>query len=185
MNWSIAVQPALGAEALEEFRLQVREQSSAFDDELTRKLNAAVGYIQDVANRQLIDAIVVLTHKKFPHNNERLFLPPSPLLSVSSVQYVDGNNQSQTWNPSLYDVVTNEEPGFVEPAWNERYPDNARDVTVTYVSGYGTTWSSVDGSVIQTVLMKGEQLYRGTDWGELLTNQINHVMVGDDFHAYH
>lgn len=190
MPWSIATPPTLDAQALQDLKQQVRELSNSFDDELTRKLNAAVEYIQGVANRQLLNATVVLTRERFPRNTERFprnsmrfYLPPSPLVSVTSVQYIDGSNISQTWNSSLYDVVINQEPGYLEPAWDETYPENSRDIEVTYVSGYGTDWASVDQSVLQTVLMYADELYRGIDWGDLLRNQINHVMVGDDFHA--
>lgn len=196
MTWSIASPPELDAGALEDLRLQVREAGTGFDDELTRNLNASVVYLQGNKNRQLLNATVVYTRERFPHSHHhghhhhhghssgRFYLPPSPLVSVTSVQYVDGDGATQTWLNSLYDVVINTEPGYLEPVHGETYPQNSRDVTVTYVSGYGTTWGTVDEMVRQVVLMRAETFYRGTDWQGLLEQLTENVSVGDEFFAY-
>ncbi len=184
MSWSIASPPALDSKALEDFRLQVREASTAFDDELTRNLNAAVSVLQKELNRQFLNATAVYTRERFPPGKDHLFLPPSPLVSVTSLTYTDGDGNSQTWSNTLYDVIINQEPGWVEPVQDESYPQGTRDVIVTYVSGYGATWGTVDDSIRQVVLMLAETFFRGTDWGDLMDHMRANAKVGDEFYAY-
>ena len=115
MPWTIATQPELDPLALGSLKAQVRESSNVFDDELTRVLAEAVDIIQSVTHRQLINATAVFTRERFPVGSAKLVLPPSPLVSVTSVSYTDTDDASQTWSNTLYDVTINTEPGYLRP----------------------------------------------------------------------
>lgn len=73
-----------------------------------------------------------------------IWIPKPPLVSVTSVTYVDTNGATQTWAPSNYTVDAPQgpmaRPGRVVPAWSIYYPvtrsvPNA--ATVRFVAGYG------------------------------------------------
>lgn len=82
-----------------------------------------------------------------------IWLPNPPLVSVTSVSYVDSNGTTQTWASSNYTVDNPQGPharmGRIVPAWSIYYPvtrsvPNA--VTVRYVAGYGNA-SAVPSSI--------------------------------------
>ena len=50
----------------------------------------------------------------FPNGEFRL--PPSPLVSVQTVSYVDSDGNNQTLSSSAYEVITDEMPGFIRIA---------------------------------------------------------------------
>lgn len=102
---------------------------------------------------------------RFP-NWGSIRLPRPPLSSVTSIQYVDTNEATQTWSSSLYTVDADSMPGRVRPALNQIYPTTSghiHDVTITYVAGYGSTAADVPKGIKQAILIRTEMLYRGCD----------------------
>lgn len=101
-------------------------------------------------NRALITQTWKLSLDHFPLYCERpevmwmrqfsIVVPLPPLQSVGSIQYVDGDGNLQTLDPSLYVVDTQSEPGEIAPAYGTIWPvtrwqPNA--VTVVFTAGYG------------------------------------------------
>lgn len=75
-----------------------------------------------------------------------LRLPRAPLISVSSIAYLDTNGDSQTLASSVYDVDVNTEPGLVSLAYNQAWPtirSQRNAITVTYLAGYGATTKTI------------------------------------------
>jgi len=66
-------------------------------------------------------------------------LKDAPLISVTSIAYIDANGDSQTMSSDDYDVDTTTEPGQITLAYGATWP-SARSqhhaITITYVSGY-------------------------------------------------
>lgn len=69
--------------------------------------------------------------------------PPSPpLVSVTSITYVDANGDTQTLATDAYQVDSDSEPGRIVPAYGTCWPATRcqpNAVAVTYVAGYATT----------------------------------------------
>ena len=73
-----------------------------------------------------------------------LYIDKAPLLSVTSITYIDGNNATQTLSANNYLVIADtgpySQPGRIVPAYGTSWP-SARgytdDVRVRYVAGYG------------------------------------------------
>lgn len=66
--------------------------------------------------------------------------PLSPLRSVSSIQYVDGQGDTQTLATTEYQVDASSTPGRIQPAYGKAWPatrPQMNAVTVTFVAGYG------------------------------------------------
>ncbi len=70
----------------------------------------------------------------------RIELPYPPLVSVSSVQYLDAGNVAQTLATTVYNVVTSRTPGAIELAFGQTWPvtyTHPEAVTITFVAGHG------------------------------------------------
>ena len=193
MTWNIPTQPSMPADALADFKQQVRELSNTFDAELTRKLASAVDYVQNVTNRQVLRATAVYTADCFPTFEDdsqlRFFLPPSPLVSVTTVEYYPADDPPTGSNPPTvlpateYAVFPEEEPGYIRPAFGKTWPAVSDGVRVTYECGYAD-WASAAPHVKEPILMYGEEIYRGSDWGDKLQAALNNALVGDEFVTY-
>lgn len=92
----------------------------------------------------------------FPHyHGYAIHLPRPPLMSVTSIQYVDTTGETQTLDPSLYIVDASQEPGRITPAYGKMWPATRHQiaaVTVTYVAGYGADASSVPARLQQRIM---------------------------------
>lgn len=70
----------------------------------------------------------------------RLLWPP--VVSVSSITYVDTAGVTQTMDAANYSVDTHSEPGWILPAYGLDWPDTydtANAVTVNYTAGEGAS----------------------------------------------
>lgn len=89
-------------------------------------------------------------------------VPRAPLISVSSITYLDEAGAEQTLSSSYYNVDPNVEPGLVSLAYNQTWPNTRATrnaVTVTYLAGYGArTKTLLDLATVlagQTVIING------------------------------
>jgi len=70
---------------------------------------------------------------------EVIELPRPPLLTVDYVKYYDTNGGLQTISAAEYTVSAYDEPGILEPAYNESWPfvrDIRNAVQIGYTAGY-------------------------------------------------
>lgn len=128
---------------------------------------AARAHAEGFLCRPLIAQTLRYTADSFPCG-EVIELSPS-LLSVTSVQYVDANGDTQTMDSSDYSVDTDAFVGRVVLGYGEIWPTTREQynaVTVTFRAGYGETAASVPGSIKQAMkLLIGQwyQLQLGTN----------------------
>ena len=73
-----------------------------------------------------------------------IWVPKAPLISVTSVSYVDANGDTQTWSSSLYTVDAPAGPkarvGCIVPNYGQVFPTTrtvVNAVTIRFVAGYG------------------------------------------------
>lgn len=79
-------------------------------------------------------------------------IPRTPLVSISSISYVDTNGVTQTMDASLYQVSLGGRniPGRVTPVYGQTWPIARAQmdaVLITFIAGYGSAPSSVPESV--------------------------------------
>lgn len=80
-------------------------------------------------------------------------LPHPPLIEVVTFKYIDTDGVLQTMDAADYSVHTEQEPGFIIPAWEETWPTIRRvpdAIQVTYKSGYAPVGSPSDEEAHQT-----------------------------------
>jgi uncharacterized phiE125 gp8 family phage protein len=76
-----------------------------------------------------------------------------PLVSVTSITYLDENGLSQVLSPSLYEVDTYS--GIIAEAVDQDFPDtylSLNDVTITYVAGFGSNSTDCPADIRIAVL---------------------------------
>ena len=75
----------------------------------------------------------------FP-DEDVLYVPLPPLVSVSSITYLDTAGASQTWGATNYTVDIRKGPGRITPAYGVVWPstrDVVNAVIIRFVAGYG------------------------------------------------
>jgi uncharacterized phiE125 gp8 family phage protein len=103
-----------------------------------------------------------------------LMLPYPPLASVTSIQYQDESNVTQTLSSSVYELALGTTPGRVRLKVGQSWPGvlhHPDSVTVTYVAGYGPTDESVPTSIKHALRLLVGHLYEHREASSPLTVQ--------------
>jgi uncharacterized phiE125 gp8 family phage protein len=123
---------------LSEAKLHLKVDDTDDDDLIEQLLSAATTFCEKFQNRTYLNRTRYLYLDAFP--DEMILVPNPPLVSVTSIVYVDTDGTDQTWASSNYEVDNTSEPGRITPAYNVSWP-SARSVTnavtVEYIAGYG------------------------------------------------
>lgn len=144
-QWSLSVQTAPTVEpiSIDDVKPFLRLGDFTTDDGLIRDLITTVREQVEARGYALINQTLVMRMDCFP---TVIKLPRAPLVSVTSIQYVDVDGVTQTLAASKYDVDTSSVPARITPAYNESWPLTRSEidaVTVTFVAGYGANPSDV------------------------------------------
>jgi uncharacterized phiE125 gp8 family phage protein len=134
--------PAELALTMQEVKNRIKvEMTDQDDDEFIMLLiGATQGHAEDVTRRQFVEATFTYTIDAFPSGDE-IELPKPPLVSVTSVKYIDTSGVQQTFSSGNYDTITDQEPGFIRLGYNKEWPstrDQPDAVEVIFKAGYGT-----------------------------------------------
>lgn len=124
---------------------QVPSTNTTADPEFTSKIKSARLEAETLTGRAFVTQTLRYTANRFPCKNV-IYLPRPNLIAVSSIQYVDTNGDTQTWDSSNYGVSTGSLPGFVYLSYGKSWPSTRCQpdaVTITYTAGYGPARSDV------------------------------------------
>jgi uncharacterized phiE125 gp8 family phage protein len=151
----LTVEPEIEPVTLEEAKKQVEIASSdnAHDVHLNRLIKSARRDVERYTRRALITQTWLFSGRSF--DVRQVLLPRPPLLGVTSIYYTDASSVERLLSPSVYDVCTNDSPGFVEPKVSETWPstDGSADaVLITYTAGFGSTVSDVPEEYRELIL---------------------------------
>ena len=145
-----AVEPDTTAEAKEEMRIDFSDH----DTKIGTLITAARRWAEDYTRRAFITQTWVQRMDYFPNNLIELAKPP--VQSVTSIQYIDTDGDTQTWAASSYIVDTKAIRCRITPEWGDWWPserDIMNAVIITFVSGYGAAASNVPEEIRQAILM--------------------------------
>jgi uncharacterized phiE125 gp8 family phage protein len=136
-----------------DIKAHARIDTSDDDDLIATYITAARRYLERRMRRCFISQTVV---EKFD-DWQFLFRPVySPLVSVTSIVYVDANGTNQTLSSSYYTVDTTATPGRLYESYSYSWPtirDQRNAVTLTYVAGYGAAASDVPETIKTAIKM--------------------------------
>lgn len=134
----------------DEAKTHLRVTHSDDDAYIDALIAAARVSAENFCSRAFINQTWVSTFSEI--DNERLRLPRPPLVSITSVQYRDGDGTLQTASSSTYEANTDAQPGVVKfdtiPAYDASYENPLR---VTYVAGYGANASDVPAAITHAI----------------------------------
>lgn len=127
-----------------ELRDHLRLDVTTEDALLLVYIESATKWIESFTDRQLVTATWQWTRDRF---EDEMWVPKPPLQSVTSIQYVDTDGNTQTLATSVYRVIgtispgeDSETQGRIVRAFQQTWPgvrDQADAITVTFVAGYG------------------------------------------------
>lgn len=117
------------------------EFSETEEDLIEMLITAARLMCEEYLFRRIGVQTVELRDKGFPVNGNPIILP-SPLISVTSIKYLDGNNVEQTLAPSDY-IVSESDPGLIIPvnSWPDT-SDAGDSLRIVFVTGYSAPGES-------------------------------------------
>lgn len=151
MGLVVTVQPTIEPLTVAEVATHLRTSA---DPELAAYIIAARQYCETYTRRSFITRTLRYTLDQFPTCESYLALPRPNLLTVTSVQYVDTNGDTQTFSSSDYSVDTASLPGRIILDYGVSWPSTRcqpNAVTVTYTAGYGATTDAVPESIKQAM----------------------------------
>ena len=140
MGLTQTVAPTIEPVSLVEAKRHLRVEADEENADITEMIAAARRSCEKWTDRQFVTATWRLTLGGFPNAGDTLSVPLPLLQSVTSIQYIDPDGVTQTWNVAKYDVDTDSKPGRIVPAFGESWPTTRSDidsVTIVFVAGYG------------------------------------------------
>ena len=108
----------------------------------------------------LLTQTVAQYHNRFPCTSDApLLLRIAPLISVTSITYVDSAGDTQTWDSDEYTSGGYNGRNFIIPKTGYSWPSDVNTdlpnaVTVTYQAGYGAKPSNIPPVIIDAMLLK-------------------------------
>jgi uncharacterized phiE125 gp8 family phage protein len=141
----------------------VRQDLSVDDTYLTALITAARQYSEIECQRQFINATWTWTLDRF---EQFLHVPMSPLQSITSFQYVDPTGATQTVDPTIYVVDTNNIAPRIGLVWGQIWPFTAFQinvVTIVFVAGFGPDATYVPEDIKTAIKMIAASWYENRE----------------------
>ena len=143
-------EPVTVAQAREQCRVAIFDDDAGLYDNIV----AARKLCEVEIKRAFCTTVLRLSLDQFPP--DQFYLPRPPLVSVTSIKYLDSNGTQQTWGSSNYSVDIYSQPGRVALVYNGSWPTSTRADTnaieVIYRAGYGAA-SAVPRSIKHAISM--------------------------------
>jgi uncharacterized phiE125 gp8 family phage protein len=191
--WKRTSNPSVAIAILTTLKQHLRYSGTQEDSLIELYADTAFARIEDQTNLQLLTATFEAAFDQFPLcATTPLFLHGVPLQSVQSITFMDVDTYTCTWDSEEYEAITNSVPGYVRPKIGYEWPTAvARNVKVSYTSGYGSTWASLPKRVQHAVLLLTEHYFDQraainvgnivTEIPEGIESILNGLTVGDEF----
>lgn len=137
MGLKIITAPASEPVSLSEAKSHLRVDHADEDALISALITAAREECEHLLERAVAQQTLALVLDSFPAGG--IQLPRPPVVSVTSVEYVDQDGVTQTMSSADYLLDDAQQPSWLLLAYGEEWPqtrDQANAVTVTYVAGY-------------------------------------------------
>jgi uncharacterized phiE125 gp8 family phage protein len=157
------VEPTVEPVSLAEAKRHANVVATDDDTLISALLQAAREQVESDASRALVTQTWRLKlHSFFA---DLIELPRPPLVSVSSIVYLDQDNVSQTLPAAYYRVDADRSPGVIWRDADYTWPtisDQPNAVTITYVAGYGAA-AAVPARAKQAILLLVGHWYKSRE----------------------
>ena len=135
------------------------DADAATDMLVTAWIAGITAHAENYLGRAIIEQTWRVALDAFP---DAIKLPAPPVISVTSVKYLDENGVQQTLDPADYLLDAESEPGWLVPEYGFRWPttyDQVNAVTVDVLCGYGDDDTSVPPQIRLYLLAKLREQY--------------------------
>jgi uncharacterized phiE125 gp8 family phage protein len=170
-------EPASLPVTIDEMSIQLDLDPDNLSEDEKTKITAAIFDAVDAVERDAQRALVRQTWKlymdEFPCEEIELRTPP--VISVTTVTYIDTDGDSQTYSSSNYTTDLKSSPARIFPAEGTYWPSTdcqPNAVTVTFVAGYPGT---VPRTAWRAIVMMAKALYYGCEPGEAYWSHLNRI----------
>jgi uncharacterized phiE125 gp8 family phage protein len=120
-------------------------------------VQAAASYIEKMYGVALLTQTIKEYHAGFPtDDNIGINLRISPVISITSVKYIDDNGTEQTWSNTLYATGIVRQTAFVIPKHNQSWPKSQslpNSVVIEYQAGFGDGPAFIPQTIKQAILL--------------------------------
>lgn len=152
------VKPLALPVTLAESKTDVKEDTIDRDLEITSLISAATDFLQ-APNGAINKAFLAQSWQlSVPHADRygRLDLPVTPVQSIESITYFDGDNIQQALDVQGFYLYGEEDWAYIVPKESNTWPSTYTRldaITVTFVAGFGSGQDSVPESIRQAIRM--------------------------------
>jgi uncharacterized phiE125 gp8 family phage protein len=148
MGLTLVTAPSTEPITVSEAKLHARVDTSADDTLIGQFITSCRQWMESYLNQTLVTTSWKLTLDGFYDcgysRNGIILFPRSPLISITSIQYVDTAGTTQTWSSSEYRTDITVLPARLTEAYGYVYPQTREviaSVAITYSAGYGAAAS--------------------------------------------
>ncbi len=164
-------------------KIHLRVEHSADDDLIDALIKGARQRLEEETGRAWVTQTWQLTFISAP-TTSLVRLPRPPLISVTSVTYVDTEGDTQTLSASEYQVISQVTPGIIFLHLPSGAPAGPSDGTiglwtVTYTAGWGVSAATVPQPLVQALLLLVGHLYENREAVVVGSNAIKLPMAVD------
>jgi uncharacterized phiE125 gp8 family phage protein len=138
LSLSITAGPASEPVSVAEVKQALRLTTSADDSVITRNIKAAREFAEKETRRSLAAKSYLLSVDRFPYPHEPIRLPVPPLVSVTSIKFLDSTLTQQTWDSAEYFIADKQVPALIVPKPGFVYPSPVfvpGAVEIAFISG--------------------------------------------------
>jgi len=182
----IATAAAATPVTLTEAKAHLRVDFSTDDTLITTLINVATEYAEKRLGRALISQTWDMYFNDWDEalandcDGENIYIPFSPLASITHIKYYDTSNVQQTITSTEYDVDIISEPGLVKlsaaatSGWPALY-NRPNAIVVRFVAGYGAASTNVPETIRAAIKLLISHFYEnreGVVTGQGIPTQI-------------
>ena len=153
-----AAEPLTTAEAKAHLVVEHSDDDTLIDAQIA----AARKLAETRTNRQLVQATYDWKIDRF---SDLMHLPKPPLVSVTSIKYIDTDGVEQTLDGAVYNVEADSVPGQIRLAYNQSWPSTRIDVepiTIRFVAGYANA-AAVPEAIKRWMLLQIGSMYNSRE----------------------
>lgn len=161
------------AVSIEDARLALRIDGNELDVLITAWVKGITDHAEHIMQRSIMTQTRQLTLDAFPRVLELQYVP---LISVTSVKYIDTSGAVQTVPSTDYWIDAGELAAYVIPktGWPS-CAQQANAITVEYVSGYGNTPADVPPAIRSYLLAKLVEQFDASNKTEQTSVQASYI----------
>lgn len=178
-GYTLVTAPSITPIDLEDVQRWAKVFDEYEDNAIRLLIDSAVEYTQKLLDRQLISQTWKLELDGFPcdynfnhplwplGSTAEIEIAKKPVSSITSITYIDSDGDTNTLSSSLYQLDTSSTPARVKPTAGNSWPSTKSDtystVTVTFVTGYGSTKASVPANIREALLIYVAHAFESRD----------------------